>query len=171
MQVTAETVTLSATHDATLFEQDQGTLADGSGQYLFVGRTGGPATRRALLTFDVTTPHTLRCDHHLCDTHIEPVTDDLDGTHCSTNCGATGERDPPTLAARKARAPRRQLVMRPGCTRFTTHIPGRLSVVISRLMPAPVARSALPARTRGVLPAWSPMCRPGSRHPRRTSAG
>ncbi len=55
VQVTAETVTLSATHDATLFEQDQGTLADGSGQYLFVGRTEGPATRRALLTFDVTT--------------------------------------------------------------------------------------------------------------------
>jgi hypothetical protein len=55
VQVTAETVTLSATRDATLFEQSQGNLADGSGQFLFAGRTGEPATRRALLAFDVMT--------------------------------------------------------------------------------------------------------------------
>ncbi len=57
VQVTAETVTLSATHDATLFEQDQGTLADGSGQYLFVSvGPGGP--QRAAPCSHLTSRHT-----------------------------------------------------------------------------------------------------------------
>ena len=51
--VCADTATLTPTADATLFEDSQGTLADGAGQYLFAGRTNQPKTRRALLTFAV----------------------------------------------------------------------------------------------------------------------
>jgi hypothetical protein len=52
-QAVADSVTLLPVKDATLFEQNQGSLADGSGQYLFAGRTGQPANRRALLAFDI----------------------------------------------------------------------------------------------------------------------
>ena len=37
----------------TLYEDGQGDRANGSGQYLFVGRNGQPQTRRALIAFDI----------------------------------------------------------------------------------------------------------------------
>jgi PKD repeat protein len=52
---TAETVVLEAAHDATLYEGD-GSLANGSGSYIFAGRTesnNGAVERRALLAFDI----------------------------------------------------------------------------------------------------------------------
>lgn len=49
----ADTVTLNPIQDATLYEQAEGTLANGAGQYLFAGRTSTPRTRRALLSFDI----------------------------------------------------------------------------------------------------------------------
>lgn len=52
--VGADTATLSPSKDATLFEDSQGTLANGGGQFFFAGRTNQPKTRRALLAFDVT---------------------------------------------------------------------------------------------------------------------
>lgn len=49
----ADSVVLTPSRDATLFEIN-GDLANGAGQYLFVGRTNQPANVRALLHFDVT---------------------------------------------------------------------------------------------------------------------
>ena len=51
----AETVLIEASRDATLIENPDGALANGSGPALFVGRTGQDenGTRRALLYFDV----------------------------------------------------------------------------------------------------------------------
>ena len=48
-----DTVTLTASRDVKLYEDGQGDRANGSGQYLFVGRTGQPQTRRALIAFDI----------------------------------------------------------------------------------------------------------------------
>ena len=48
-----DTVTLTASRNVTLYEDGQGDRANGSGQYLFVGRTGQPQTRRALIAFDI----------------------------------------------------------------------------------------------------------------------
>lgn len=53
---TAETLTLGAAADATLYQDSTGALADGAGDNLFVGVTGanaGNARRRALLRFDL----------------------------------------------------------------------------------------------------------------------
>jgi hypothetical protein len=52
----AETVTLQATKDNTLYENLQGTVSNGAGPNLFVGTTGGRsgfAVRRALVAFDI----------------------------------------------------------------------------------------------------------------------
>ena len=49
----AETVTLNPNKDNTLFESTEGTLSNGQGSYLFVGKTARGATRRALLAFPV----------------------------------------------------------------------------------------------------------------------
>jgi hypothetical protein len=51
----AETVRIEADRDATLIESPDGTLANGSGPFFFVGRTasGQNSVRRALLRFDV----------------------------------------------------------------------------------------------------------------------
>jgi hypothetical protein len=52
---TTETVTLEPSQDATLYEGD-GSLANGSGVFLFTGRTqaqGGTAERRTVLAFDI----------------------------------------------------------------------------------------------------------------------
>jgi len=52
----AETVTLGALKDNTLYEDGSGSLSNGSGSYLFAGRTNqdaGISRRRALLAFDV----------------------------------------------------------------------------------------------------------------------
>jgi len=52
----AETVTLQAKKDNTLYESIQGTVSNGAGTDLFVGTTGartGFAVRRALVAFDV----------------------------------------------------------------------------------------------------------------------
>jgi hypothetical protein len=51
----AETVRIEADRDATLVEDPDGTLANGSGPVFFAGRTsqGQNSTRRALLRFDV----------------------------------------------------------------------------------------------------------------------
>ncbi len=48
------TVTLGCDRDATLYESATGSLADGSGPGLFVGMTGQPMARRAVLRFDLT---------------------------------------------------------------------------------------------------------------------
>lgn len=53
--IAADTVNLNAIADATLYEGD-GSLANGAGEHLFVGRTenrNGAVERRALLAFDV----------------------------------------------------------------------------------------------------------------------
>ena len=49
----AETVNLTPNQDATLVEHSQGGLANGVGEYLFIGRTGQPENRRLLLAFDL----------------------------------------------------------------------------------------------------------------------
>ena len=49
----AETVALAPMMDATLYEDAEGDIANGSGSYLFVGRTNQPWVRRALLAFDI----------------------------------------------------------------------------------------------------------------------
>ena len=51
----AETVVLEAVQDATLIEDPAGALANGSGVFFFIGRTGQPegALRRAVVRFDV----------------------------------------------------------------------------------------------------------------------
>jgi len=51
----AETVIIEAARDATLLEDPDGGLANGSGPFFFVGRTAGAenAVRRTLLRFDV----------------------------------------------------------------------------------------------------------------------
>jgi hypothetical protein len=49
----AETAALAPMMDATLYEDAEGDLANGSGSYLFVGRTNQPLARRALLAFDI----------------------------------------------------------------------------------------------------------------------
>ena len=54
--VRAETVSIEAARDNTLFEDPTGALSNGEGDYLFAGRTaqgGGVERRRALLAFDV----------------------------------------------------------------------------------------------------------------------
>jgi len=48
-----QTITIEATHDATLIEDPDGAFANGSGPALFVGRTSSAGARRALLSFDV----------------------------------------------------------------------------------------------------------------------
>lgn len=49
------TVNIYPIKDNTLYESSTGSLSNGSGQYLFVGRTNQPANRRAVLKFDVGT--------------------------------------------------------------------------------------------------------------------
>jgi hypothetical protein len=51
----AETITVGATIDATLIEDELGLLANGSGPALFVGRTGQVigGVRRAMVRFDL----------------------------------------------------------------------------------------------------------------------
>lgn len=53
--VTAQTDTLiiNPTRDNTLYENNEGNLSNGQGEYLFIGRTNQPLIRRALLHFDV----------------------------------------------------------------------------------------------------------------------
>jgi len=46
------TLAITATGDTTLYSES-GDLANGAGQYLFAGTTAVPSTRRALVTFDV----------------------------------------------------------------------------------------------------------------------
>lgn len=49
----ADTVTLTASRDNTLFEDVSGSLSNGAGDYLFAGRTRIFEARRALLYFDL----------------------------------------------------------------------------------------------------------------------
>ncbi len=49
----AVSVSLGASQDATLYDDPDGTLANGAGEYLFVGLTNQPQVRRALIAFDV----------------------------------------------------------------------------------------------------------------------
>lgn len=49
----AETVTLGAAADSTLYSQD-GSLSNGAGNSIFAGRTSGSEIRRALIRFDLT---------------------------------------------------------------------------------------------------------------------
>ncbi len=51
-----DTITLTSVKDNTLYESSAGTLSNGAGSHLFVGRTGAGnagAVRRAVLAFDV----------------------------------------------------------------------------------------------------------------------
>ena len=52
-QLLPPTATLQADQDATLYESSSGNVANGSGPGLFVGVTGQPTIRRALVRFDV----------------------------------------------------------------------------------------------------------------------
>ena len=52
-QVFPPSWTLLADRDATLYESLAGNLANGAGTGVFIGVTGQPAARRALLRFDV----------------------------------------------------------------------------------------------------------------------
>ena len=52
-QASAESATLQAGRDNTLFEDADGGLSNGAGSYLFVGATRNGDARRALLYFDV----------------------------------------------------------------------------------------------------------------------
>jgi len=51
--VLAETVTIEASRDATLIEDPDGALANGSGLSVFAGKTSDGGVRRGLLLFDV----------------------------------------------------------------------------------------------------------------------
>ncbi|MSR18218.1 MAG: DNRLRE domain-containing protein [Phycisphaerales bacterium] len=51
--VHADSVTIMAAADTTLYESTTGALGNGAGQYLFAGLTNQPLRRRALLRFDV----------------------------------------------------------------------------------------------------------------------
>ena len=46
-------VDLAASQDATLYEDDQGLIASGAGEHLFVGLTNQPGIRRSLIAFDL----------------------------------------------------------------------------------------------------------------------
>ena len=50
---TTQTVTLTPAKDNTLYEDEQGALSNGAGQYLFAGNTSNGATRRGLLAFNL----------------------------------------------------------------------------------------------------------------------
>ena len=50
--VSAEMIQIEATRDNTLYESAQGSLSNGSGDYLFVGRTNSNGVRRAVIAFD-----------------------------------------------------------------------------------------------------------------------
>ena len=49
----ADTITRNPSKDVTLFQDDFGTWADGSGEFLFVGNTANQASRRTILKFDL----------------------------------------------------------------------------------------------------------------------
>lgn len=49
----ADTVTLSAAKDNTLYEDAAGALSNGAGEFMFSGMTGAGTIRRALLAFDI----------------------------------------------------------------------------------------------------------------------
>jgi hypothetical protein len=49
----AELIALHATRDATIYQSNDGSLANGAGRYLFAGRTNQNLARRSLLHFDV----------------------------------------------------------------------------------------------------------------------
>lgn len=53
LSVRADSVSLSAAADNTLFENAEGALSNGAGQFLFAGATAIPALRRACVRFDV----------------------------------------------------------------------------------------------------------------------
>ena len=47
----AETVTIEASQDNTLYESSQGVLSNGSGTFIFSGQTDGAGLRRAVVAF------------------------------------------------------------------------------------------------------------------------
>lgn len=49
----ATTAALEPVRDATLYDSVDGSVANGSGQYAFVGRNSGGNTRRTLMAFDI----------------------------------------------------------------------------------------------------------------------
>ena len=50
---TEATVSIGATKDTTLYQDDAGSLANGAGQHVFAGTTGGGSARRELIAFDI----------------------------------------------------------------------------------------------------------------------
>jgi hypothetical protein len=53
-QVVPETVSLEASKDNTLYENDTGAISNGAGAHVFVGRSGDNDLKRGLIQFDVT---------------------------------------------------------------------------------------------------------------------
>lgn len=51
--ITTQTIMLTPAQDNTLYEDEQGALSNGAGQYLFAGNTSSGSTRRGLLAFDL----------------------------------------------------------------------------------------------------------------------
>jgi hypothetical protein len=49
----ADLISVTATRDATIYESDDGSSANGAGRYLFAGRTNQNLARRSLLFFDL----------------------------------------------------------------------------------------------------------------------
>ena len=50
---TGATVAIQANKDNTLYEDAAGSLANGAGQHMFAGNTGGGSARRGLIAFDI----------------------------------------------------------------------------------------------------------------------
>ncbi|MBK7405858.1 MAG: DNRLRE domain-containing protein [Phycisphaerales bacterium] len=53
ISASAGVVRIGASHDNTLYETSDGSLSNGAGQHCFVGVTGQPKARRALIAFDI----------------------------------------------------------------------------------------------------------------------
>ena len=78
-ETVAETITVGATIDATLIEDELGLLANGSGPALFVGRTGQVigGVRRAMVRFDLagTLPDKAIIERVSLELHLTPSND------------------------------------------------------------------------------------------------
>jgi len=53
LAVRADVIVIGASKDNTLYEDKSGSRSNGSGSYVFAGRTSNNQLRRALLTFDI----------------------------------------------------------------------------------------------------------------------
>lgn len=51
--VSADTVSIGAAHDNTLYQDPNGALSNGAGEFFFVGNTNANVIRRGLISFDI----------------------------------------------------------------------------------------------------------------------